>query len=166
MSLNYDDLAPIYDELYGPEQRRKLAVVASLILGAKSVLDAGCGTGLLAEYLDAQVYHVCLDSSKEMLRHYLHRRRYGDGVVADMSMPPLRCCFDSVVAVTSLHECPRAFPRLVDLTRRGGLVVITLKERLPEPPLNDPRISLAEIIKERDEKILVFTRYDGGEEPR
>ncbi len=156
MSISYDELAEIYEELYGPEQFPKNLAVAVLVKGAEKILDAGCGTGMLESLLDASTYHVCLDLSYNMLRRYtLTRRRGGDPLVGDMRMPPLRCCFDAVVAVTSIHEAPEAADALASLVKEGGLFVLTVKEGLPRP--KDPgNAVLVKKLKSGREEILVY----------
>lgn len=71
----YDEMARDYDEIYGEEQVKKyvsLAKVAPNALSGK-LLDAGCGTLLLAEFLASLGsiagigYYVGLDLSLEML---------------------------------------------------------------------------------------------------
>ncbi|GEM_PF-2190581 len=169
MSIEYDRLARIYDELYGPEQKPKHIVIAALLDGAKTILDAGCGTGMLAD-LVPYTYHVCLDISAGMLGRYVERHRaLGDPLRADMSLPPLRCCFDAVVAVTSLHEAPDAVDRLFHLVKPGGLFIVSIKKRLPHPP--EPRDAiLLDSVEAGGDTILVYARpasdSDSLEKPR
>lgn len=63
-----------YDELYRSEQYEKYLVALSRVQPRGVILDAGCGTGLLIEYmsvkglLDAVDLLVCLDYSSGMTR--------------------------------------------------------------------------------------------------
>ncbi len=97
--LKYDATAGGYDELYREEQRSKYAAALRgtyhLLLGGPqlTVLDDGCGTALLLEYLCEILaceraplsYYVCLDISRGMLE--VSRGRIQDlglGHVADL----------------------------------------------------------------------------------
>ncbi len=157
MSIDYDALAKIYDILYGSEQRRKHIVIASLIWDSKTVLDAGCGTGMLGDLLP-HVYYICLDLSAGMLKRYVEAHRVlGDPLRADMKTPPLRCCFDAVVAVTSLHEAPGAAEKLFQLVRPGGLFIVSVKERLP-PPSRPLGAVLVKVVEAGGDIIYVYRR--------
>lgn len=157
MSIDYDVLAEVYDILYGSEQRRKHIVAASLIQDSKTVLDAGCGTGMLEDLLP-HVYYVCLDLSAGMLKQYVNTHRvWGDPLRADMEAPPLRCCFDAVVAVTSLHEAPGAVEKLFQLVRPGGLFIVSIKERLPPPPRPQGAV-LVKVVDAGGDTIYVYRR--------
>jgi SAM-dependent methyltransferase len=59
----YKRLAPIYEEIYGEEQRRKYWLISSQV--GERVADAGCGVGLVFEVVSA--YVVCVDISLDML---------------------------------------------------------------------------------------------------
>ncbi len=70
----YETTAKGYDELYRAEQFEKYFVAVKRIPPRGRVLDAGCGTGLLIEFLalnkllgEVDAY-VCLDYSREMLK--------------------------------------------------------------------------------------------------
>ncbi len=69
----YEATAKGYDELYRAEQYEKYAATLRRVPPHGTVLDAGCGTGLLAEYmratglLDRIDTLICLDYSRAML---------------------------------------------------------------------------------------------------
>ncbi|MEB3757023.1 MAG: class I SAM-dependent methyltransferase [Desulfurococcales archaeon] len=70
----YDATADTYDSIYKAEQFEKYMVTLSKIRPKGIVLDAGCGTGLFAEYLAPLGYfessiklYICLDYSRGML---------------------------------------------------------------------------------------------------
>ncbi len=71
----YDTIAPSYDELYRQEQYAKYKHVYEElgVYPGDSILDIGCGTGLLIDYLkrrglDVFRKYVCVDPSIEMIK--------------------------------------------------------------------------------------------------
>ncbi len=139
--LKYDTTAEGYDELYREEQFEKYRFVVRSVEGA--VLDSGCGTALLLEYLSlagylSQVkYYVCLDFSEGMLG--VARRRVKvlnmdvlvDFVQADVEYLPLRGCvvdYSFSVTVLSLLEYPQqAVRELARVTRRSAIFTLLNK---------------------------------------
>lgn len=127
MSLSYDSIAELYDELYSSEQHMKHWAVLSLAPPVEPVLDVGCGTGMLLELL--KVYGVGLDTSKGMLR--VAKRRLADGLVdlvrGDAEKMPFRSCsFAVVYSVTVLHEAPALVSEALTVLKPGGLLAVTL----------------------------------------
>jgi len=109
------------------------------------VLDAGCGTGLLAEYMRSAGLlaglhsYVCLDYSREMLRiarwrldHVCPRgvcHTVGGNVLA---LPFPDKVFDVVYSFTVLDLVDSVLQALGELTRVSrGPVVVTMLKRLP-----------------------------------
>jgi ubiquinone/menaquinone biosynthesis C-methylase UbiE len=77
----YEATASGYDELYRGEQFEKYFVALRRIPPDGVILDAGCGTGLLIEFMALQGLlarvkkYVCMDYSWEMLRRARSRVR-------------------------------------------------------------------------------------------
>lgn len=111
----------------------KLASLARL--DGKTVLDAGCGTGLagveLAERASALIDGM--DISPDMLALARKKGAYEDLRTADMTGPLdyKTDQYDAVMCVgtfTHAHVGPKGFDELVRITRPGGLVVATVHE--------------------------------------
>lgn len=135
MSLSYDAIAERYDELYGEEQEEKYSMVLSKInISGLVVLDAGCGTGLLIPRLDRVEYYVGIDFSKEMIRRSTLRLKgtkvFGDLVMGDVGLMPFRdSSFEASFSFTVVHEAPGLLPEIVRVTKKGGLISVTLLKK-------------------------------------
>jgi len=109
----YNLTAHIYESRYSVEQEEKIkAVLENLELRREcSILDMGCGTGLLFPYLqNSSQIIVGLDLSKGMLEKAEHIRKHLENVhliLADADHTPLRSSsFDKVFAITLLQNMP------------------------------------------------------------
>ena len=133
----YDDLGGrVYDMRYTEEQRLKYESMLTevKIRPDDVVLDNGCGTGLLFEYVTT--YMVGLDVSVKLLSKA--RDRANDMVQlinGDSENLPFRPrVFNSVMSFTVLQNASNRerMLREMDSARRGdgGLVVSTLKKAL------------------------------------
>jgi len=135
---HYDRLAGIYDSLYGEEQKAKIKVIFKIMNAEVGglVLDIGCGTGLLMEYLAAE--SECLvgvDLSIESLKKAIKRsRRLGAEhtvslIRADAENLPFRSeIFDRVFALTLLQNIPsprRVLMEIVRVAKDGSQVAVT-----------------------------------------
>lgn len=140
----YEATAKGYDELYRAEQYEKFSVALKKIPPRGMVLDAGCGTGLLAEYmyttgyLDNVSLYTCLDYSREMLRiarWRLARICPNKCVVVEgniMSLPFVDDSFDYVYSFTVLDLVDSIEGAITELLRvSSGQVVVSLLKTLP-----------------------------------
>ncbi|MBM1155075.1 class I SAM-dependent methyltransferase [archaeon] len=134
MSLSYDLIAEAYDELYGEEQEAKhREAVRAAPPGQGPVLDAGCGTGLLAKLIDA--YYVGLDKSLPMLKKAREkvRNRLADLVCADAQKMPFRPqAFTTIYSITVVHEAPNLTREALTTLKEGGHLAITLLKKRRE----------------------------------
>lgn len=135
----YDITADSYDILYSKEQWDKYSITLSRV-GLRPddrVLDAGCGTCLLYEYLVSKrkrfQYYVGLDISASMLNKCLEKQVSLDPrvdlVLGDIEKPPFRTgIFTKIFAFTVLDliidydKVLKEFHRLVS----NGIIVYTL----------------------------------------
>ena len=146
--LDYDLLSSCYDELYGDEQRRKYDRVDKLCGGITGViLDAGCGTALLLNYLrthnkDYYDFYVGVDISLGMLKIAKARKdSASDFILADIHNLPFRDkCIDTTLSITVVHHLNhvRALYELKRVTR--ALIVITQRKGLDNRILEGKKI--------------------------
>jgi len=135
---HYNRIAGIYDSLYGEEQKAKIESILRIIKGERKdlVLDAGCGTGLLIEYLASKVDHfVGLDISEKVLKVALDksRRLKIKGNVslirADIDILPFRdSVFDKIFALTLLQNVPephKTLREMIRVAKKNSLIAVT-----------------------------------------
>jgi len=134
----YDDWAATYERDVDRLGHRSPALVAAMLArhlpaDAGPVLDAGAGTGIMAELLRPLGFAelVGLDLSPQMLAAAERRGGYGRLVCARLG-GPLDFTDDQFAAVVSSgvmtvgHAPPESFDELLRVTRPGGLLVFSL----------------------------------------
>jgi len=151
----YDATAHIYDMRYSGEQITKItAALKNVKVDENSVvLDAGCGTGLLFDYVACRVYEVVgIDVSKKTLIEAKKRTERLMNVFlvqADVDNLPFRETFTHVFAITVLQNTPNPTCTLKDLRRvakDGAVVVVTGLKKI------FPRRSFAKLLSDADLK--------------
>lgn len=127
----------VYDSLYREEQFLKYKCL--LELGVKfegTVLDAGCGTALLYEYLvlnygRLKARYVCLDPDPGMLKIASAKLNSPLAITVEAyaeELPVRQGAIDLVVSVSTwgvLEKAPQALVELRKSIREGGLLVLT-----------------------------------------
>jgi len=141
---DYNATAGIYDMRYREEQQLKIGFLLNRVRlrDGDTVIDAGCGTGLLLESVSerAKAWLVGIDSSIGMLREAKRKGIEADLVLGDVENMPFK---DGVadaafsVSVIQLAENPeRAISEIRRITKAGGAIGISyLKRAGIEPPL-------------------------------
>ena len=104
-------------------------------INGSTVLDAGCGTGLVGELLArAGVGDLSgVDYSQGMLDKAKDKGVYHSLAKIDLNkeVPIASASYDAVTCIgtfTSTHVVPEALRELVRLTRSGGVVVFTVRD--------------------------------------
>lgn len=99
------------------------------------ILDAGCGTGLVAEELIRLGYKnlEALDYSAEMLEEAAKKKIYSQLMQADMSkaLDIEQNRYDAIVCTGTFtygHVTPDGFDELVRITKPGGTICFTVRE--------------------------------------
>ncbi|WUW20412.1 class I SAM-dependent methyltransferase [Streptomyces sp. NBC_01463] len=164
--LDYNDEAATYDASRGGVPRAEAAAAALLGLipaSTRSLLDIGCGTGLVTERIAAGRPGLRVTGSDAALGMALvARQRVGDVVLADARQLPLReGAVDAVTAVWLLHllrgegDVRAVVAQAARVLRPGGVFVTTVDK--------DASHDVGSDIDEAFAPYLVPTPSDGTE---
>lgn len=131
----YDLTAHLYDMRYAEEQTAKIeAAVKSINLEKHNlVLDVGCGTGLLSDYVANKARMVVgLDISRKILfQAREHAKKFPNVhlICADADTMPLKeNIFDYAFAVTLIQNMPNPLENLNEVkrvTKETAVIVVT-----------------------------------------
>ncbi len=124
----YDGISPGYDELYGEEQEEKWKAIRGYIrVKGKSVLEVGCGTGIISEKLQRASRLVCLDLSEEMIKIAKRKGVRGKFVISNAEELPFKDKeFDIVISVTVLQDVKRPLKAIEEMKRVGNRIIFSL----------------------------------------
>lgn len=131
----YDSLAKIYDQLYGEEQRDKFQLAKVRKPG--SILDVGCGTGLLLADLPENPMAVGLDISIGMLQQA--KKRLGKKihlVRGDASFPPFKpSTFSNMYAFTVIdpRQAEAVTKAINNLLAEDGIAALSASKKCFTP---------------------------------
>jgi predicted TPR repeat methyltransferase len=99
------------------------------------VLDAGCGTGLVGQYLNRMGYRNvdAMDYSRDMLNEAekkgVYKKLFREDMNKDLDIPDDH--YDATICVgtfTYAHVGPHAFDELIRVTRPGGHICFTIRD--------------------------------------
>lgn len=167
---HYDMTASSYDVQYAEEQKAKIEAALKRVkpCGHGLILDCGCGTGLLFEYVAEKAWMVVgLDISRRILAEAKRRAKtFGNVslVLADADYTPFRDdTFSHVFAITLLQNMPNPEKTLAEICRVAGkeayIVVTGLKKKFSldvfESLLLKSSLSLIEIL-DGDERLKCY----------
>lgn len=166
--LFYDVPAEGYDELYGEEQRVKYKLVFDKLgYSSSSLLDIGCGIGLLAEYLKNAGFdgiYIGVDIDLERIRYAKKNLNVDEYVVADAHYLPFRDkCFQLSTIFTVIHllDIRKAVKEALRVSQK--IVVITLlkkREDLEKNLIEEvQKASKIAKLESRESKDVVFIVY-------
>ena len=167
----YDITSAFYDDLHGSEQIRKYEAILRLKALLSSVdgtiLDAGCGTGLITERLrDKGRFIVGVDFSEGMLRKAKERlvTRDVDLVLGDVESLPLRPkSFDLILCLTVLQNCDplKAINSLLHVLKDEGVLILSYFKRSRSAALIEAAFG-GQVIRDLDptDNVLILKRKE------
>ncbi|MEM3736471.1 MAG: class I SAM-dependent methyltransferase [Candidatus Bathyarchaeia archaeon] len=130
-----DSTAGLYDEMHAEEQNAKYSEAVKYLnfAGVRTILDAGCGTGLFVEYLGdigLEIFGVDISIERLKIAHAkFHDRNKVFFVCGDTDyMPFSDGTLDMGVAFTLIDSLPEPSNTLKEFTRvlrRGAQLVVS-----------------------------------------
>jgi len=136
ISNYYNTISKSYNELYGEEQLTKYKSTLSSKLinldNVETILDVGCGSGLLAKYLakilrKENIYYIGIEISHHLLRKAKrnHEDIFVDYILTDGEDPPIRLqSIDLITLYTVVHHFQDPINSIINLIKRGGRSII------------------------------------------
>lgn len=137
----YNEWADSYDQDLVDEMGYVAPFIATQLFSdnvknrSTSILDVGCGTGLVGEYLRRHGYRNIegLDYSRAMLDKAGQKQIYQKLIQGDLtgSLDIMSNTFDAIISVgtfTCGHVGPEAFNELLRIAKPGGHICFTVRE--------------------------------------
>ena len=118
---NYNDTSHFYDQRYSQIQEEKFEILLNnLELNEKEILDAGCGTGLLLDFInnlknysDVNFNYIGIDISLNMLKEFQSKLSNKSTLwkvnllLADIEFLPFReNIYDLIFSITAFQNLP------------------------------------------------------------
>ena len=160
----YNGIAKGYDELHESEQQKKIDIILENIEINKSdtILDVGCGTGLLLERIESKCMEaIGVDPSEELLA--IAQRRSGSQLLHGFaeSLPFKDNEFDVVVSITAIQNFDNIEQGLKEIKRVGKdcfvLTALKKSEKIEEIKKIINKILIDSNIRTiEEEKDLIF----------
>ena len=170
----YNSTANFYDERYKTIQEEKYKIsLINYTLKEKIILDCGCGTGLLGEYIlnsknEKEIFNcnfVAVDLSLNMLLKFkqkllkLKNKERISLILADIENLPFRDKkFNFIFSFTSFQNLPQYFKGILEVLRvssvAGDLILTVLRKKLDLDNLVDFLKPLVEDLKVIDHQFV------------
>ena len=141
----YNSTASFYDDRYRKIQKEKYKILfRNCNLNYKTILDAGCGTGLLIEHvfnlnidnLKKKVKYIGIDISWKMLMNFCDKSKKIKDIedinliLGDIENLPLRQdTFNVIFSITSLQNLPvikKGLGELIRVGRKNSLLKLSI----------------------------------------
>jgi SAM-dependent methyltransferase len=165
----YDMVAAHYDGVFSQHVTehyldKRADVVEELLPYGGLVLDVGCGTGALADWIQRRGYSVYgVDVSTGMLREALSAGISGAFAGFSTALPFASDTFDLALSVATMHhlETPQRVSATIEemgrVVKRGGYVVVSdhnplnpywplLMKRVPQDHGDERLVSMSELV--------------------
>lgn len=141
LAAAYSEWAEKYDhDLLNEMEYVAPGITGDLLLShltdtSATILDAGCGTGIVGEYLHGHGFRAIdgLDYSTEMLEKAREKQVYRRLMQGDLTdrLDIADNTYDAIISVgtfTCGHVGPEAFDELIRITKPGGYFCLTVRE--------------------------------------
>src|SRR3989304_9735563 len=117
---NYDLSAEVYDSRYSDIQKEKYNLALQDLEVQKPILDLGCGTGLLKDFLSVEL--IGCDISRNMLKKAKNKGMLV--VQADIEHLPFKNKFKTILSFTALQNVPDVTLALSEIKRLNAKQIV------------------------------------------
>jgi len=120
---SYDTTAEIYNSRYGDIQEEKYKAMLSDLIINQPILDHGCGTGMLQDFLNKKIFGV--DISFKMLRKSKEQNIQGDVE----KLPFKNNSFAAILSFTSLqnlNNIEKGLKEIKRISKKDTIIVLTI----------------------------------------
>ena len=156
----YNSISPGYDELYEEEQLKKCKIISeNFDCKNKKILDAGCGTGIAANFFNCQ---TGIDPSEKLIEIARKKHPKIEFIVAKAEKLPFKNNeFDAVISVTAIQNFDDIEKGLDEIKRVGKEFVLTFLKKSEKRDFIErtiKRLFETKRIVEEDKDVIYFCK--------
>lgn len=136
MEYQYNQIAKFYNA-YSHSQRWLLEFVEDMLIEnhifSGTIVDLGCGSGVLFEYLEDSLTSIGVDISEKLLEEAQHNAKHGRYIHADITTfkdvqeaDVITCLFDTMNHLASQADCLHVIDNMQLMLKEGGIAIFDM----------------------------------------
>lgn len=136
MEYEYNQIAKFYNA-YAHTQRWLLEFVEDMLIEnhifSGTIIDLGCGSGVLFEYLEDSLQSIGVDIAEELLNEARKNAPHGKYIHADITtyktdsqVDVVTCLFDTMNHLTTEEKVIKVVDNMSDMLKTGGIAIFDM----------------------------------------